>query len=125
MKIRQFEADDLEAAAGWLRWTMNEAEGADLPHVARVRLARVVAARGNASEALSLLEADVPPAYSGLFAEIRGELLAEQGKRTAAAEAYRQALEAQGPVSDRELVRRKLNRFGGDADGQATAATAS
>lgn len=120
------DAGDLDAAAEWLRWTVEEASGADLPYVARARLARVTAARGNPGEAQALLEAEeLPQAYSGLFAEIRGDIRAQQGDRTAAAEAYRQALDAAGPVSDPELVRRKLNRFGGADSEQGTGATAS
>lgn len=109
------DADDLEAAADWLRWAAEEGSGADVPHVARVRLARVVAAGGNPDEALTLIEGEAPTGYDGLFAEVRGDILAEQGEREAALEAYRAALEASGPVSDRALVQRKINHLGGDA----------
>lgn len=108
-------ADDLEAATEWLRWAVNEGSGADLPRVARVRLARVTAAAGKPDEALALLEGEAPPGFDGLYAEIRGDVLAQQDKREAAIEAYRAALQAGGPVTDRALVRRKLNYLGGDA----------
>lgn len=108
------DADDLEAAAEWLRWTVEQGSGADLPKLARVRLARVTAANGNTEQALGLLEGDPPTGYGGLYAEVRGDILAQQGEREAAIEAYRAALEADGPVVDRALVRRKLNYLGGD-----------
>lgn len=109
------ESDDLEAAAEWLRWAAEEGDGADVPQVARVRLARVLAAAGNPDEALTLVEGEAPVGYDGLFAEVRGDILADQGEREAAIEAYRAALEASGPVTDRTLVQRKLNHLGGDA----------
>lgn len=109
------DADDLEAAGEWLRWVVDEGSGADVPHVARVRLARVTAAAGDPEAALSLLDGEAPAGFDGLFAEVRGDILAQQDERQAAIEAYHAALEADGPVSDRALVRRKLNYLGGDA----------
>jgi predicted negative regulator of RcsB-dependent stress response len=119
------DGDDLEAAAEWLRWAANEGSGADVPHVARVRLARVLAAAGDPDEALTLVEGEPPVGYGGLFAEVRGDILAEQGEREAAIEAYRAALEASGPVTDRALVQRKLNHLGGDAPAGSGAADAA
>lgn len=119
------EADDLEAASEWLRWAVDEGSGADVPHLARVRLARVTAAAGNPDEALSLIEGEAPAGYGGLFAEVRGDILAEQGEREAAIEAYRAALEASGPVSDRALVQRKLNFLGGDVPSRSGARNAA
>lgn len=119
------DADDLEVATEWLRWAVEEGSGADVPHVARVRLARVTAASGNPEEALSLIEGEAPAGYDGLYAEARGDILAQQGAREAAIEAYRAALEASGPVSDRALVQRKLNHLGGDAPSGAGAQDAA
>ncbi len=107
------EEGDLDGAREWLRWTVEEGEGAEFASIARARLARVVAAQGNADEALALLDAEAPAAYEGLFAEVRGDILMQEGEREAAAEAYREALEAEGPVSDPEMVQRKLNRLSG------------
>lgn len=119
------DADDLEAAAEWLRWAVEEGSGADVPHVARVRLARVTAAAGDPDAALDLLEGEAPSGYDGLFAEVRGDILAQQDEHQAAIEAYRAALEADGPVSDRALVERKLNYLGGDAASESGAQDAA
>lgn len=99
-----------EAAEEWLRWAMDNADTADVRHVARARLARVLAARGDRDSALELLDAEVPSAYTALYADIRGDVLVEQGDRTAAAAAYRRALDAEVPPPNPELVERKLNR---------------
>ncbi|MEX1082413.1 MAG: tetratricopeptide repeat protein [Halofilum sp. (in: g-proteobacteria)] len=119
------EEGDLERAHEWLRWTVEEGEGAELTSIARARLARVVAAQGNADEALALLDAEVPAAFNGLFAEVRGDILTQQGERAAAADAYRQALDAEGPVSDPEMVRRKLDRLSGADNGAGRQSAAS
>ena len=97
-------------AEPWLRWAMENADQAQIAHLARVRLARVVAAGGDADAALELLDAEVPNEYTALYAEIRGDVLAGQGEAAAAASAYQQALDAEVPPADPGLVRRKLNR---------------
>lgn len=106
----QVQADELEKAAEWLRWALDNADDAHLRHVARARLARVLAELDRADEALALVDRDVPEAYTALYAEIRGDVLAERGNGSAAAEAYRQALDARVSPADPDLVRRKLNQ---------------
>ena len=114
------DADAPAEAEPWLRWTMNNADDVQLRHLARARLARIVAVGGDVERALELLDAEVPEAYTALYAEIRGDLLAERGDAAAAAEAYRRALDAEVSPVDPELLRRKLNRVEpGGADGGA------
>lgn len=103
------DAGDLGAAAEWLRWAMDNGDDVKLGYLARGRLARVEAARGRVDEGLALLDVDPPPAWVGLYGEIRGDLLTEQGDRQAAIEAYRAALDAEVPPPDPEAVQRKLN----------------
>lgn len=119
------EEGDLDRARNWLRWTVDEASAVELATVGRARLARVLAAQGDPDAALSVLDVEVAPSFQGLFAEVRGDALAQQGERDAAVEAYEQALDADGPVADRELIERKLNRLGaaGRAPGSATASS--
>ncbi|MEF8834191.1 MAG: tetratricopeptide repeat protein [Halofilum sp. (in: g-proteobacteria)] len=103
------DAGEPDAATGWLRWAMENADDAQLEFLARGRLARAEAANGRLDEGLALLDVDPPSAWSGLFGEIRGDLLTEKGDREAAAEAYRAALDAEVPPPDPEAVQRKLN----------------
>lgn len=121
------EADDLAGAEDWLRWAMNNAQSAHVEHIGRARLARVLAAQGESAAALELLRTEVPSQYTALYAEIRGDVLSEQGEAAEAAEAYRDALDAEVAPTDPQLLRRKLNQVspaeaseaageGGDAD---------
>lgn len=103
-------AGEPETAEEWLRWAVDNADEAGVRHVARARLARVLTARGEHDAALEVLDADAPSAYTGLYADIRGDVLFEQGDRSAAAAAYRRALDAEVPPPNPELVERKLNR---------------
>lgn len=109
------EKDRLEDAEEWLRWALGNTDERNLGALVRARLARVLAERGNADEALDLLGDDVPPAYTALHAEIRGDLLRARGDHAAAAAAYQQALDASPGPADPDLVERKLNRVRGDA----------
>ncbi len=103
------DAGEPDAAAEWLRWAMENAGDAKLEYLARARLARVEAANGRVDEGLALLDVDPPAAWGGLYGEIRGDLLIEQGDREAAVEAYRAALDAEVPPPDPAAVQRKLN----------------
>jgi predicted negative regulator of RcsB-dependent stress response len=110
---------DLETAATWLSWAKDNADSGHLAALARVRLARIAAERGQPERALTLLDADHPGAFAGLVGEIRGDVLAQQGKAEAAVQAYQTALDAETPPPDPRLVRRKLNQV------QSTGASSS
>lgn len=118
----EVDAGKLDAAADWLRWVMDNADEVNTQRLARARLARVMGEQGKTDAALDLLDAEVPSAYTALYAEIRGDLLSDKGEREAAAEAYRQALQAQIGPSDPELVQRKLNRVKPAGSGRSAAA---
>lgn len=103
-------ADGPGAAEEWLRWAVDNAGRAGVRHIARARLARVRAAQGDHAAALELLGTEVPAAYTAMYADIRGDVLAARGDRADAAEAYQAALDAEVPPPDPDLVERKLNR---------------
>jgi predicted negative regulator of RcsB-dependent stress response len=116
------EADQPERAAEWLRWAVDNGRHAQLQHLARARLARVLVAQQAHAQALDTLDGEAPAEYEVLYAEIRGDALRHQGKPSEAASAYRDALEAQGRPADPELLQRKLNQVqsaheGGDNNG--------
>lgn len=118
------DAGEPDAAAEWLRWAMENPGDAELGYLARGRLARVEAANGRVDEGLALLDVEPPAAWSGLYGEIRGDLLTQQGDREAAAKAYRTALDAEVPPPDPDAVQRKLNEVqaagAGAGDGEET-----
>lgn len=109
------DRERLEAAEEWLRWVLDNAGDPHLSALARARLARVLAERDAADEALDLIAAEVPPAYTALYAEIRGDVLRASGDHEGAASAYRRALDAEPGPSDPDLVERKLNWVRGSA----------
>nr|WP_010132574.1 tetratricopeptide repeat protein [Microbulbifer agarilyticus] len=85
------ESNDLEEAAKQLQWAVDNTGDDALKFVALRRLAAVKAARGETGEALKLLEGDIPPAFAGLYAETRGDILVQQGDKDAARAAYQEA----------------------------------
>lgn len=106
-------ADELEAAADWLQWAQENADDPALAALARLRFARVLVERGEGDRALTLLDAEVPEAYTGLYAELRGDILRERGEAEAAVAAYQRSLDSGIGPTDRALVERKLNRLRG------------
>ena len=101
------ESDDLELAASYLNWALENNDNAELDKMVRMRLARVETARGNHSAGLRLIADDAGKFVSG-FAEIRGDILMEQGNVDQARQAYELALEA-APDADRPVLQMKLN----------------
>ena len=83
------DSGDLDAAAGELQWAMDSADEVT-KLVARLRLARVEAARGNLDTALQLVQgvdaADMKSAYE----EAKGDFYFEQGNAAAALTAYQE-----------------------------------
>lgn len=101
---------DYTGAADWLEWVVDNAREDSLQAIARVRLARVLGEQGDTDAALDLLRSDAPPGWAAMHREVSGDLFAMRGDHEQAAEEYEQALATDGTVSDRELVRLKLNR---------------
>ena len=86
---------DLEAAAGELRWVLDQEPEAAVAQLTRLRLARVLAGQGELDGALSVLD-EASPAQSlvSQYAEARGDVLAARGDNDAAADAYQSAMES-------------------------------
>ncbi len=102
---------NLEAAETELRAVMDAADE-ELAAVAGLRLARVLAARGAYSEALTVLERDVPKALASQYAEVRGDTQMLSGDLVAARAAYQLALDTLGTPDDnvRAVLELKLNQ---------------
>lgn len=107
------EEDNLDAAVEWLEWAQSSADSPAIGALARLRRARVLFEQGEAERALGLLDAEIPEAYTGLYAALRGDILRERGDLEGALAAYQRSLDAEvGPV-DRTLVERRINRLRG------------
>jgi predicted negative regulator of RcsB-dependent stress response len=100
---------DLAGAEEELRWVLAMADGgSDLQRIAQLRLARVVAARGEPDSALAML-ADPDPAYAASYAMARGDILLGAGRDGEALEAFERAaatLDAGAPLP--QALRDKL-----------------
>jgi predicted negative regulator of RcsB-dependent stress response len=104
------EAGDLDGAAEQLRWALEHGDQEALRHTSRLRLARVLVARGHSDEALALLTEPLPGAYTSLAEEIKGDALVAKGELAKARAAYNLAiLSARG---DTEFLQMKLNDLG-------------
>lgn len=100
---------DLAGAEEELRWVLAMADsGSDMQRIAQLRLARVVAARGETDSALAML-ADPDPAYAASYAMARGDILLGAGRDGEALEAFERAaatLDADVPLP--QTLRDKL-----------------
>lgn len=84
---------DLAAAEAELRWVLGRADkGSDTHQLAQLRLARVLASRGEGVQALSILDGADPGSYQAAYAVARGDILLMLERREEARQAYSQAL---------------------------------
>jgi len=102
----------LDDAALELQTVIDNTQGQELSHIARMRLARLEMGRKNYPEALSILEGDTPPAILANVAELRGDIHLFAGDQAAARAAYQAALDAIGNDDQRlkALIELKLNQ---------------
>lgn len=101
---------DLAAARVALTWVVEHADQEEVAAVARLRLARLLLDQGDAGAAQAQLDALPAGRFPALVAELRGDLLREQGQAEAARAAYREAL-ASGS-ENRAVVQMKLDDLG-------------
>jgi predicted negative regulator of RcsB-dependent stress response len=108
------DAGDLKAAGTHLAWAVEHARDDETRAVARLRLAAVRLDEKQHDEALRLLEQEHPDAFTGLYADLRGDVLVAQGKLAEARAAYKQALDKLAPEATyRLIVQAKLDGIGG------------
>lgn len=120
----QFDAGDLKTAKAQLQWVADKARDAELRDLARLRLAHVLFDENAADEALKLLSNEPVAAFASRFAELRGDILATQGKKAEARAAYQAALakldaeqKGAGAQSGRDAGYRDLLQVKADALG--------
>jgi len=89
---RNAESSDLDVVAQQLRWAMEHGSQESIKHVARIRLARVLSAQNKNDEALEILSVPLPPAYTSLVEEVRGDAYRAKGEVDKARNAYNRAI---------------------------------
>ena len=83
---------DLATAEAELRWVLAKADaGSDIAQITQLRLARVLASSGDATQALTLLDAGADGDYAGAYAMARGDVFMMQGDESQARAAYSEA----------------------------------
>lgn len=97
--------NDLETAVAYLERARASTDRRQFHAIVDLRLARVLWARGEPEAALDRL-ADPPAGFEGLFAELRGDILADRGDLVAARAAYETAVESDAADG---LLRMKLD----------------
>ena len=108
-----FTSGEMEEARKYLQWTIDKARDDEMRDVARLRLAGIQLDEKKYDEALKLLAAKPTDAYAALYADLRGDVLAAQGKPAEARAAYQVALEKSDPRSQyRQVVELKLDALG-------------
>ena len=107
---------DVTHAKTQLQWVIAHASEPSLKDVARLRLAAILLDEKNYTDAMQLLETEHPAAFDGLYADLKGDLLAAQGKNDEAKAAYQLAIEKIDAKSMyRNLVQLKLDALTGIA----------
>ena len=75
-----YDANDLKNAKAQLQWVIENGADDEFKAIGRVRLAGILLDEKAYDEGLKLLAVDVPPAFVGVVADRKGDLLAAQGK---------------------------------------------
>lgn len=108
-----FLTGELEEAKKTLQWAVDKAKEEELRDVARLRLAGILLDEKKHDDALKLLASKPRDAYAALYEDLKGDVLAAQGKAEEARAAYRLALQKSDQSgSYRQLIELKLDSLG-------------
>lgn len=119
LAAEQVKRGQFEPALAQYTWVAEEAHDRKLRHVGSLRRARLLWSMGRADEALAALQTQRPGSFASLFAELRGDIFAGQGKFDEARKSYDEALEAT-PAEQRAGIELKLNDLSNRAAAPAT-----
>lgn len=105
------QQQDYATAKSHLEKVSSQGANDSIKELARLRLARVLAASGDAEQALTLLSAKPSSAYTAAYAEAAGDILLAQKRLAEARAAYQNALQAMGTNQPmrRSLVQLKID----------------
>ncbi len=99
--------NDIPGAIAQLQWVVDNSADPSLQQIARLRMARLMLESGELDKAAALINQAPQDNYRGEFAELRGDLALQRGDRSAAREAYQEALEY--AVSNPAVVQMKFD----------------
>jgi len=108
-----YETGDAKSAKAQLQWVIDHAKEEGARDIARLRLAGIQMDEKSYEEATKTLEGAHGKAFDGLFSDLKGDVLAAQGKMADARVAYKAALEKTDEKSAyRQVVQMKLDSLG-------------
>lgn len=108
------QARDVARAKTQLQWVIDHAGEKGLQDTARLKYASLLLDEKDYAGAMKLLDATHPESFTGLYADLKGDVLNAQGKTEEARAAYKQAYEKTDPNSMyRNLIQLKLDALGG------------
>jgi predicted negative regulator of RcsB-dependent stress response len=96
--------EDFDTAKGQLNWVLDNSDSPALQEIARLRLARVLASEGSYDDALSLVANQPATGFAAEQAEVRGDILRQNGDNAAALTAYQSAIEKVGTEQQQRRV---------------------
>ncbi len=107
------QARDIARAKAQLQWVIEHASESGLQDAARLKLASVLLDEKKYDEALKQLDAAHPDSFTGLYADLKGDVLSAQGKIAEARAAYQQAYDKTDAKSVyRNLIQLKMDGLG-------------
>lgn len=107
------QARDIAHAKVQLQWVIEHASETGLQDTARLKLASVLLDEKKYDEALKQLDASHPESFSGLYSDLKGDVLSAQGKVAEARAAYQQAYDKTDAKSMyRNLIQLKMDGLG-------------
>jgi predicted negative regulator of RcsB-dependent stress response len=121
-----FDGGDKAGARAQLQWALEHADEDELRQVARFRLAELQLDEQQYDAALATLDAKHDDAFAGIYADLRGDILAAAGRAADARGAYQTAVAKLDPKSPyRNYVQVKLDALGGPLGAAPAAAAAA
>jgi predicted negative regulator of RcsB-dependent stress response len=102
------EAADYPKATAFLETAVQDADDAGLRDIARLRLARLQVQSGNSEAGLETLRKVNTIGFRSYVAELKGDILMGQGKKTEAREAYQAAAAAADPDEPQPVLDMKI-----------------
>lgn len=107
------QSKNLAQAKTQLTWVIEHAKEASLKDVAHLRLAAILLDEKDYAGALKHLEGEHPAAFEALYADLKGDVFAAQGKHAEAHTAYKLAFDkADAKGNYRNLIEIKLDGLG-------------
>jgi predicted negative regulator of RcsB-dependent stress response len=109
-----YDSGDVQSAKAQLLWVTEHAKENEVRDIARLRLAGLLLDEKDYAQALKQVETQPNPAFAALFADMKGDILAVQGKQSEARGAYQIALDKIGEKSPyRQMIKMKMENLGG------------